>query len=39
MVLLAGLLANCCVESTMRSAYERGYLVYTLADCVRPGSQ
>ena len=34
-VLLAGLLANCCVESSMRSAYERGYIVYTLEDCVR----
>ena len=33
-VILAGLLANCCVDSTMRSAYERGYVVYTLTDCV-----
>jgi nicotinamidase-related amidase len=24
---------NCCVESTMRSAYERGYDVITLTDC------
>lgn len=32
-VLLAGFLTNCCVESTMRSAYELGYQVYTLKDC------
>eukprot|EP00541_Cyclophora_tenuis_P009903 CAMPEP_0116561582 /NCGR_PEP_ID=MMETSP0397-20121206/11664_1 /TAXON_ID=216820 /ORGANISM="Cyclophora tenuis, Strain ECT3854" /LENGTH=206 /DNA_ID=CAMNT_0004087743 /DNA_START=1438 /DNA_END=2058 /DNA_ORIENTATION=+ len=32
-VALAGFLTNCCVESTMRSAYERGYRVYTLKDC------
>lgn len=32
-VVLAGFLTNCCVESTMRSAYERGYRVYTLKDC------
>ena len=24
-VVLGGFLTNCCVESTMRSAYERGY--------------
>jgi nicotinamidase-related amidase len=24
---------NCCVESTMRSACERGYQVVTLTDC------
>jgi ureidoacrylate peracid hydrolase len=29
-----GFLTNCCVESTMRSAYERGYEVVTLSDCV-----
>ncbi|MDR0284416.1 MAG: cysteine hydrolase [Propionibacteriaceae bacterium] len=33
-VVLAGFLTNCCVESTMRSAYERGYEVITLADVV-----
>jgi nicotinamidase-related amidase len=33
-VILAGFLTNCCVESTMRSAYELGYNVYTLKDCV-----
>jgi nicotinamidase-related amidase len=32
-VVLAGYLTNCCVESSMRSAYERGYKVYTLKDC------
>lgn len=32
-VVLAGFLTNCCVESTMRSAYERGYRVVTLIDC------
>lgn len=30
---IAGFLTNCCVESTMRSAYERGYRVITLTDC------
>jgi nicotinamidase-related amidase len=33
-VALGGFLTNCCVESTMRSAYERGYDVVTLTDCV-----
>jgi nicotinamidase-related amidase len=33
-VALSGFLTNCCVESTMRSAYERGYEVVTLVDCV-----
>lgn len=32
-VALAGFLTNCCVESTMRSAYERGFGVITLTDC------
>lgn len=32
-VVLCGFLTNCCVESTMRSAYERGYDVVTLSDC------
>lgn len=27
-------LFSCCVESTMRSAYERGYEVVTLTDCL-----
>jgi nicotinamidase-related amidase len=30
---LAGFLTNCCVESTMRVAYEKGYNVITLTDC------
>lgn len=33
-VILAGFLTNCCVESTMRSAYENGYRVITLTDCL-----
>lgn len=33
-VVLAGFLTNCCVESTMRSAYERGFNVITLTDAV-----
>jgi len=32
-VVLAGFLTNCCVESSMRSAYELGYNVYTVKDC------
>jgi hypothetical protein len=28
-----GFLTNCCVESTMRTAYEKGYNVVTLTDC------
>jgi nicotinamidase-related amidase len=31
---LGGFLTNCCVESTMRTGYEKGYQVYTLTDCV-----
>mmetsp|Transcript_19825 Transcript_19825/g.43012 ORF Transcript_19825/g.43012 Transcript_19825/m.43012 type:complete len:261 (+) Transcript_19825:109-891(+) len=33
-VVLGGFLTNCCVESTMRTAYELGYKVYTLSDCM-----
>ncbi len=33
-VALGGFLTNCCVESTMRSAYEKGFDVITLRDCV-----
>jgi len=33
-VALGGFLTNCCVESTMRSAYEKGFEVVTLTDCV-----
>lgn len=32
-VVLGGFLTNCCVESTMRTAYEKGYKVYTMKDC------
>jgi nicotinamidase-related amidase len=32
-VVLSGFLTNCCVESTMRTAYENGYKVFTLKDC------
>eukprot|EP00775_Hariotina_reticulata_P005881 gene5881-6122_t len=38
-VALAGFLTNCCVESTMRSAYEAGYKVITLTDCCAATSQ
>ncbi len=38
-IALGGFLTNCCVESTMRSAYERGYDVITLTDCVAATSQ
>merc|ERR1712070_852759 len=30
---LAGFLSNCCVESTMRTAYEKGFNVIALTDC------
>ena len=32
-VVLGGFLTNCCIESTMRNAYELGYKVYTMEDC------
>ncbi len=32
-IALGGFLTNCCVESTMRSGYEKGYDVITLKDC------
>ena len=38
-VALAGFLTNCCVESTMRVAYEKGYNVVTLTDCTATLSQ
>jgi len=31
-LVIAGFLTNCCVESTMRTAYENGFKVYTLKD-------
>lgn len=33
-IALAGLLTNICIESTMRTAYNHGYKVYTLTDCM-----
>src|SRR5215467_15032291 len=33
-IALGGFLTNCCVESTMRTGYEKGYTVITLSDCV-----
>ena len=38
-IALGGFLTNCCVESTMRTGYEKGYQVYTLTDCVAATSQ
>lgn len=32
-VIIGGFLTNCCVESTMRTAYEHGFEVITLNDC------
>ena len=36
---LSGFLTNCCVESTMRTAYEKGFNVITLTDCVATTSE
>jgi nicotinamidase-related amidase len=33
-IVVCGFLTNCCVESTMRTGYEKGYHVITLSDCV-----
>lgn len=33
-IALGGFLTNCCVESTMRTAYEKGFNVVTLTDCM-----
>lgn len=38
-IALCGFLTNCCVESTMRVAYEKGYNVVTLTDCTAALSQ
>jgi nicotinamidase-related amidase len=38
-IALGGFLTNCCVESTMRTGYEKGYRVITLSDCVAATSQ
>jgi ureidoacrylate peracid hydrolase len=38
-LVLGGFLTNCCVESTMRTGYEKGYNVFTLTDCTAATSQ
>lgn len=38
-IALGGFLTNCCVESTMRSGYEKGYNVITLKDCTATFSE
>jgi ureidoacrylate peracid hydrolase len=38
-IALGGFLTNCCVESTMRTGYEKGYKVITLKDCTAALSQ
>lgn len=38
-VAIGGFLTNCCVESTMRTAYEHGFDVVTLTDCTAATSQ
>ena len=37
-VVLGGFLTNCCVESTMRTAYEKGFNVITLTDACATAS-
>jgi ureidoacrylate peracid hydrolase len=36
---LCGFLTNCCVESTMRTGYEKGFEVVTLTDCTATVSE
>ena len=38
-VALGGFPTNCCVESTMRAAHEKGYDVVTLKDCLATPSE
>ena len=38
-VIIGGFLTNCCVESTMRTAYENGYEVITVTDMVAATSE
>jgi ureidoacrylate peracid hydrolase len=38
-IALGGFLTNCCVESTMRTGYEKGYKVVTLTDCTATVSE
>lgn len=38
-IALAGFLTNCCVESSMRTGYEKGYHVFTITDSCAATSQ
>jgi len=38
-IALGGFLTNCCIESTMRTGYEKGYRVVTLTDCTATVSE
>merc|ERR1712146_679137 len=38
-LVICGFLTNCCVESTMRTACEKGFNVVTLTDCCAATSQ
>merc|ERR1712228_746245 len=38
-LVLAGFLSNCCVESTMRTAFEKAFNVITLTDCTAATSK
>ncbi len=38
-IAIGGFLTNCCVESTMRTGYEKGFDVVTLVDCTATVSQ
>jgi ureidoacrylate peracid hydrolase len=38
-IAIGGFLTNCCVESTMRTGYEKGYDVVTLTDCTATVSE
>merc|ERR1712159_214207 len=38
-IALCGFLTNCCVESTMRTACEKGFNVLTLTDCCATTSE
>ena len=38
-VVLGGFLTNCCVECTMRTAYDKGFNVITLTDCTATTSE
>ena len=38
-IALCGFLTNCCVESTMRTGYEKGFNVVTLTDCTATVSE